>query len=108
MEADSTLTHAMNFPRARITAPSLHIYLFALTFLLYWIQRQPLLDGPSRWPLAVVFLGDFPISAVAFGVMFGSEASWPYALTAWAVLGTLWWYFLGRWIEERASKPKYR
>lgn len=30
----------------------------------------------------------------AFGVMFNSDARFPYALPAWGILGTLWWYLL--------------
>jgi hypothetical protein len=87
--------------RAPLAAPVLHICLFALTWILFWMQPQPLLDGPSRWPFYVLALADFPISLVAFGAMFTSEARMPYALAAWGVLGTIWWYFLGRLIEER-------
>jgi hypothetical protein len=94
----------VDMPRARVTAPILHAFLFALTWVLYWLQGQPLLDGPSRWPFLAVFLGDFPFSVVAFGVMFGSEERTPYAIAAWGILGTLWWYFLGRLIEERIGK----
>ncbi len=94
----------VDMPRARVIAPFLHAYLFAFTWVLYWLQSQPLLDGPSRWPFLAVFLGDFPFSAVAFGVMFVSEKLAPYAIGAWGILGTLWWYFLGRLIEERIGE----
>jgi hypothetical protein len=79
------------------------VWLFALTWVLDWIQPQPLLDGPSRWPFAVLFLADLPFSAAAFGVMFGSQASFPYALAAWGFLGTLWWYFLARLFEATVA-----
>lgn len=85
-------------------APTLHAFLFGLTWLLYAIQSQPLLDGPSRWPFAAEFLGDFPISAVAFGVMFSSDTSAPYAIVAWGAIGTGWWYLLGRWMEEKQRR----
>jgi len=51
-----------------------------------------------------VFLGDFPISVVAFGVMFNSDTYVPYAIVAWGVIGTAWWYFLGRCIEEKRQR----
>jgi hypothetical protein len=95
---------AMDFPRARVTAPLLHVFVFSLTWVLDWLQRQPLLDGPARWPFLAVFLGDLPVSVVAFGVMFGSDERAPYAAAAWGILGTLWWYFLGRLIEKRRMK----
>lgn len=94
----------MDFPRPRVTAPLLHVFVFALTWVLYSLQRQPLLDGPSRWPFLAVFLGDFPVSAVAFGVMFGSDQRAPYAVAAWGILGTVWWYFLGGRMEDRRKQ----
>jgi hypothetical protein len=38
---------------------------------------QALLDGLSRWPFALIFFGEFPISAIAFwsDVRFGKEFS---------------------------------
>ena len=59
---------------------------FALTGILYGFQQQALLDGPSRWPFAIVFLADLPVSLVAFGAMFNG---WPDAL-----------YFLAAWRER--------
>jgi hypothetical protein len=67
---------------------------------------QALLDGLSRWPFALIFFGDFPFSAIAFGAMFVSEKNFPYALAAWAAVGTLWWYFLGRLMERRRALHK--
>jgi hypothetical protein len=75
--------------------------LFALTWGLFWLQTQPLLDGPALWPFAIIFIADIPISIFAFGVMFTSSEHFPYALAAWGTLGTLWWYFLGCLIEHR-------
>jgi hypothetical protein len=86
----------MSLQRARLVAPGIHLTLFAATWLLYAIQRQPLLDGPSKWPFGVLFLADFPISALAFAAMFVSDASFPYALAAWGVFGTIEWYFVGQ------------
>lgn len=86
----------MTLRRARLIAPSIHLLVFALTWILYGCQQKPLLNGPSRWPFAAIFLGDFPISAIAFGAMFTSETAFPYAVTAWGVLGTIMWYFIGQ------------
>jgi hypothetical protein len=44
--------------RARLTLPVAHVLLFGLTWVLYRLQPQPLLDGPSRWPFWAVFLAD--------------------------------------------------
>ena len=35
-----------------------------------------------------------------------SDKYFPYAVAAWGILGTLWWYFLGRLIEERRAVSK--
>jgi hypothetical protein len=72
-----------------------------LTWFLFWMQPEPLLDGPSRWRFAVLFLVDFPISAIAFGAIFRSDAYFPYALVAWGLMGTGWWYFLGCLMDDR-------
>jgi len=81
-----------------------HVCLFALTWILFWIQPQPLAQGPADWPFRVLFLADFPISLIAFGVMFTSDARFPYALAMWGILGTLWWCFLGGLIEQRVGR----
>lgn len=85
----------------RIAAPALHVCLFVLTWGLFWIQRGPLANGPADWPFRILFIADLPISLVAFGAMFNSDARFPYAVALWGILGTLWWYFLGRWMEHR-------
>jgi hypothetical protein len=93
-----------NLPRPRLAAPVLHMCLFILTWVLSWIQPQPLAQGPADWPFRILFVADLPISLIAFGVMFNSDAHFPYALAAWGILGTLWWYFLGCLIEERKRR----
>jgi len=80
----------------------LHVLLFGLTWGLYWVQSKPLMDGPSRWPFLLLFIADLPISFLGFGAMW-NESWFTYALTAWGVLGTIWWYFLGRLILSRKS-----
>jgi len=89
-----------------LAAAALHVFLFGLTGILYGIQQQPLLNGPSRLPFAIVFLADFPVSVVAFGAMFGGQRHALYYLAAWGVLGTLWWYFLGLLIQAKASRNR--
>jgi hypothetical protein len=86
-----------------LAAATLHAFLFGLTGILYEIQQQPLLNGPARFPFAIVFLADLPVSAVAFGAMFGGQRHALYFLAAWGVLGTLWWYILGLFIQAKAS-----
>jgi hypothetical protein len=93
-----------NFRNQRLVAPLLHVCLFALTWGLFWIQPQPLAQGPADWPFRILFMADLPISLIVFGAMFSSDARFPYALAAWGILGTLWWYFLGGLIEERINR----
>jgi hypothetical protein len=98
-----------NLRRFRFTAPVLHACLFTITGVLAWISSQPILDGPARFPFAALFVADFPISAIAFGVLFTSQERTWFALGLWGIVGTLWWYFLGRSIEawiSRASGKK--
>jgi hypothetical protein len=72
--------------------------------VLFWIQPQPLAKETADWPFRILFVADLPISLIAFGAMFSSDARFPYALAAWGIPGTLWWYFLGSLIEERIRR----
>jgi hypothetical protein len=63
-----------------------------------------MLDGPARWPVVILFFGDFPFSALAFGRMFMSDQHTWLAWSLWGVLGTIWWYFLGLSIEARIRR----
>lgn len=95
----------LDFRQPRVVAPVLaHALVFALTWFLFWLQPQPLLDGPAVVPFFLVFFGDFPFSAIAFGVMFTSAAKAPYAAAVWGVVGTFWWYFLGRLMDRRRRR----
>lgn len=90
--------------RARVAAPIVHLGVFVLTWLLFGVQTQPLLDGPSRFPFAAIFLGDLPFSAFFFGIIFTSDGRFVYAVAAWGITGTLWWWFLGNLIDKRRNR----
>jgi hypothetical protein len=90
--------------RLYVLAPVLHGLLFAVTWLLFWLQPRPLAQGPADWPFRILFLADLPISLIAFGAMFRSDALFPYALGLWGILGTVWWWFLGTLIENRIKR----
>jgi hypothetical protein len=92
------------FRNPRVLAPVLHACLFAITWLVFWIQPQALAQGLADRPFRILFLADFPISLIAFGAMFRSDALFPYALALWGILGTIWWWFLGGLIEHRISR----
>jgi hypothetical protein len=94
----------LDFRQPRVAAPIAHALVFALTWFLFWLQPQPLLDGPAALPFAIAFFADLPFSAIAFGVMFTSDAHCPYAVTAWGIVGTFWWYFLGGLINRRRRR----
>jgi hypothetical protein len=94
----------LDLRQTRVAAPLLHISVFVLTWLLYWIQSQPLMDGPSRFPFAVILVADLPFSLYFFGIIFTSAERFPYAVALWGVLGTLWWWFLGSLIDKRLHR----
>jgi hypothetical protein len=76
------------------------------------ISPEPLLQGPAAVPFYVLFLADFPISAFAAGVMFTSTDLFPTAWAIWGIIGTAWWYVLGRALEKQSrsvrESPKTR
>lgn len=86
--------------KTEVAAPVLHICVFVVTWLLFWVQPQPLLDGPSRFPFAVIFLADLPFSALFFGIIFTSSERAAFAVASWGITGTLWWWFLGKLIDK--------
>ena len=96
----------LHLRKPRWIAPLVHGCIFVLTWILYWLQTPPLLDGPSRWPFVLIFFGDFPVSLIAFGKMWDGGKNVPYALAAWGIFGTMWWYFLGLLIEKGVRRAK--
>jgi len=97
---DSRMHRKKSLLRAPVIAPALHLFLFALAW--FPILIHPQVPG-SSWPFLLICFADFPISLLAGIALFRSDAWTPYALTAWLVLGTIWWYFLGLLIEVKAS-----
>lgn len=87
------LPQSRRFLRSEWLAPTLHIVVFAATWLTNLVQKEPLLDGPARWGFNLLFFADFPISVVAYSKMWDGRLF--YGLSLWGVLGTAWWYFLG-------------
>jgi len=95
----------MRIPRARITAPALHACLFVGGYA-YWLLFEKSAHHPGRLDLiTIVWIADLPIFALAsimtLGVGIGvvGRAQIGFAFILWAVLGTIWWYFLGISIE---------
>jgi hypothetical protein len=95
----------MRIPRARITAPAAHACLFVVAYA-YWLLFESHAHHPGRLDLiTIVWIADLPISVLAsfmtLGIGFGvvGRAQTAFAFIVWAVLGTLWWYFLGISIE---------
>jgi hypothetical protein len=91
--------------RARVVAPLVHVFLFALSWLPIFIH--PKVPQPSYW-VFLLGLADLPISFFAGVALFRSDAWTPYALTAWLVLGTIWWFYLGSLIGAKASLNRRR
>jgi hypothetical protein len=94
----------LDLRKVEVAAPLLHICVFVVTWLLFWVQPQPLFDGPSRFPFAIIFVADLPFSAFFFGIIFTSSERFAYAVAAWGVVGTLWWWFLGNLIDKRRHR----
>jgi TolB protein len=63
-----------------------------------------MMNGLSAWPFLLLLIADIPISVVAFGVLFTSTTYGPLAVVLWGVVGTLWWYLLGRSIDARLRR----
>lgn len=78
--------------------PSLHVLLFAATWLTAFVQPQPLLDGPARWGVCVLFFADLPVSVIAFSLMWDEKLI--AGLLLWGLVGTAWWYLLGLAIQR--------
>jgi|ERR1700756_3780633 hypothetical protein len=100
-----SLQESKRFLRSEWLAPILHIGLFAITWLTYFVQNQPLFDGPSRWGFNVLFIVDLPISLVAFSKLWDGQLR--YALSLWCILGTAWWYFLGVGIRSLLTRKSH-
>ncbi len=93
----------MEKPRQwRPVAAFLHFVMFSVTWVLAWLQHQPLMDGPAAVPFFLLVFADFPFSMVPWGMMWGNHMA--SALVLWGVGGTAWWYFLAGLI----SRPKHK
>jgi hypothetical protein len=95
----------MPIPRARITAPAVHACLFVVAYAC-WLLFESHAHHPGRLDLiTIVWIADLPISVLAsfmtLGIGLGvvGRAQTAFAFIVWAVLGTIWWYFLGISIE---------
>lgn len=95
----------MRIPRARVTAPTVHACLFVVAYA-YWLHFERSPHHPGRLDLiTIVWITDLPISALASFITLGTSlgvvgrAQTAFAFIVWAVLGTIWWYFLGISIE---------
>jgi len=93
---------ASKWRRARTLAPVAHAALFASTWAIFGVSDKPLLDGPARVPFAVLYWGDFPFSAVAFGFLFTSNdpVTDACAVGGWLLFGTLMWFGIGLIIDN--------
>jgi len=96
--------------RAKYIASEIHALLFISMWVLYSVfSPQPLLNGPSALPFAILFVADLPLSLFAFGAMFASSEKGMVAAILWGVLGTLWWFLIGFAIDARIrSRRKKR
>lgn len=106
----------MRIPRARITAPAAHACLFVVAYS-YYVLFERNAHHPARLDLmTIVWIADLPVSVLAsfltlgigLGVVEGGQVA--FAFVVWAILGTIWWYFLGisieAWIRRFSKKPQ--
>ena len=95
----------MRIPRARITAPAAHACLFAVAYSCYLLFERNAHHPGKLDLMTIVWIADLPVSVLAsfltlgigVGVVGGRQVA--FAFVVWAVLGTMWWYFLGISIE---------
>jgi len=85
--------------QAKYIAPAVHAFLFLAMWALYAGFDEPLMNGPARLPFDILLIADLPFSFIAFSVIFASDAKAGIAFALWGVVGTLWWYLLGRVID---------
>ena len=85
--------------QAKYIAPAVHAFLFVAMWALFAGSGQSLMGGPSGLPFAILLIADLPFSFIAFSVIFASDAKAGIAFVLWGVVGTLWWYLLGRVID---------
>ena len=93
-----------NTLQARYVASEIHAFLFISVSIFYLASAQPIMDGLSALPFAILFFADLPISFVAFGILFTSTKWGPVAGLLWGVLGTIWWYGIGYAIDVRIRR----
>jgi hypothetical protein len=81
-------------------APVLHALLFGIASLLLLFSDAPVLDGPARFPIIILWTVDIPISLIASARLFFHDEYAKLVWALWGFMGTLWWYFLGISIED--------
>lgn len=71
--------------------------IFAVTHLIFTIVAS-LQHSEGSWDYVPFVLPDFPVMIILAlaNRFFALELGWPYV----AVLGTVWWYFVGVWVER--------
>jgi Tol biopolymer transport system component len=94
--------------QAKYITSEIHALLFISMWVLYSLFSQPMANGPSAVLFVILFAADFPISFVAFGVLFTSVKFGTIAALLWGLLGTLWWYLIGLAIDTRIRRYRER
>jgi Tol biopolymer transport system component len=92
--------------QAKYIAPAAHAFLFLATLALYAGFDQSMSNGPAGLLFFILMIADLPFSLFAFGVMFTSTTYGWIAFALWGVVGTLWWYLLGRAIDALIRRIK--
>jgi len=98
----------MSLRRSAWIAPGIHAGLFALMWAIFLVQEHPSVVGPVAILFDTLLIADFPLSFVAFGMIW--EGHWQSAMLLWGTVGTVWWYLLGlvvlwlrrKWADSRS------
>lgn len=82
-----------------MAAAVLHALLFGIASILPLFSNEPILNGPAKLPIVILWVADIPISLIASERLFFHTEYARLVWALWGVIGTIWWYFLGISIE---------
>jgi hypothetical protein len=96
------MTKNLKVLRSPLFVAALHAAIFCITLLTAFLQTRPMLDGPARWGVNILFITDLPVSVVGFSLMW--DRRFALGLSLWGVFGTAWWYVLALCFNWLAGK----
>ena len=79
--------------RYRLIPACSHLAICAIVWFAAAMDPRPVLDGVARWGIWLLTLVDFPLSVIAFSLMWDERRL--LGGFVWSCGGTLLWYLLG-------------